>query len=326
MALVVYNLTGSPVSLAAGNPVRSIPASGSPPSCGPGVDVTSELRPSTAVDPANGVTGGLDAADYSALQAQVGSLAFEWTRDPEYLTSGLSVGGPTAGVHATSHQNGGSDEVSVAGLSGVLADAQIPSTPGVIASFRLVQSGQPTATDTLSIGADVYEADGAGANINFVIAGTAEATMDNLLAAIQASGTEDVVASKVNATTLLVQSADAPNGSAVAASPDIAIVNGLTNYASSIGDANMNTLAGRAAGAVQMSVVSLTITAAMVTAAEARVTLPFTPVAFNPVVLNTSGDIKAAGADSFTISGDDIVIALGGADIVATDVVRMIVW
>jgi len=33
--------------------------------------------------------------------------------------------------HATSHQNGGSDEISVAGLSGVLADPQVPVTENV---------------------------------------------------------------------------------------------------------------------------------------------------------------------------------------------------
>lgn len=344
MALLAYNLTGSPVALAAGTPTVTLPASSNPPNRGPAVDVTSELRPNAAVDPTNGITGGVDAAGYAALQAQAASVQFEWTRDAEYLTTGLTVGGPTAGLHAASHQNGGGDEVSVAGLSGLLADPQTAAAHaashasggadevdmvqhlGVIASFRLVQSGQPTATDTLAIGGDTYEADGAGANINFVVAGTAEGTLDNLLAAIQGSGTENIVASKLNATTLLIQSADAPNGTAVAADPSIAIVNGLTNYASSIGDANMNTLAGKAAGVVPFSVVELAITAAMVTATEARVTLPFTPVSVLPVVLSATGAIKAAGVDTFTISGDDVVIALGGADIAATDVVRLIAW
>lgn len=48
---------------------------------------------------------------------------------------GGSVIGPLAaagapGAHATSHQNGGGDEISVAGLSGVLADAQTPAAHG----------------------------------------------------------------------------------------------------------------------------------------------------------------------------------------------------
>lgn len=36
-------------------------------------------------------------------------------------------GGGVPSAHATSHQNGGADEISVAGLSGVLADAQTPA-------------------------------------------------------------------------------------------------------------------------------------------------------------------------------------------------------
>lgn len=326
MALMAFNLTGAPVALAAGG--VTLPASASPPSRSAGYNVTSELHPNAAVDPARGIAGGLDAADFTALQAQVagGSVVYEWTGDEEYLTGALSAGGPVPGIHAPSHQNGGSDEVSVAGLSGELADAQPMKDLGVIASFRLVQSGQPVAADTLVIGADTYEVDGVGANINFASGAAPEDTLDNLLAAIQASGTENVKATKISATVLDVQAADAPDGVPVASDPSIAVVNGLTNYVSSIGDANMNTLAGRAEGLSRMVAVSLAITAAMVTATEARVSLPFTPTGFLPVVLTSTGAIKAAGADTFTIDGDDIVVALGGADIVATDVVRLIVW
>ena len=38
------------------------------------------------------------------------------------------AGGGAPDAHATSHQNGGSDEISVAGLAGLLADAQTPTT------------------------------------------------------------------------------------------------------------------------------------------------------------------------------------------------------
>ena len=40
--------------------------------------------------------------------------------------SGLLADGQTPLAHATSHQNGGSDEISVTGLSGLLADSQTP--------------------------------------------------------------------------------------------------------------------------------------------------------------------------------------------------------
>lgn len=41
--------------------------------------------------------------------------------------SGLLADAQTPLTHAASHQNGGADEISVAGLSGLLADAQIPA-------------------------------------------------------------------------------------------------------------------------------------------------------------------------------------------------------
>lgn len=117
MPLLVFNLTAAPVVLAAGNPVRTIPLSASPPNRGPAVDVTSELRPSAAVDPAKGVAGGLSAANYIALQAQVGagSLAYEWTSDPEYLTATLETSGPSPGLHAATHKTaGGTDVLAIA--------------------------------------------------------------------------------------------------------------------------------------------------------------------------------------------------------------------
>lgn len=42
--------------------------------------------------------------------------------------TGLLATAQTPATHATTHQNGGSDEISVAGLSGLLADAQTPLT------------------------------------------------------------------------------------------------------------------------------------------------------------------------------------------------------
>jgi len=92
MPLLAYNLTAADVTLAAGNPVRDIPLSASPPTRGPAVNVTGELRPDiVTIDPINGVVGGLLAADFVLLQAQVasGDLEFEWTSSPEYLTGAL---------------------------------------------------------------------------------------------------------------------------------------------------------------------------------------------------------------------------------------------
>lgn len=48
----------------------------------------------------------------------------------------LGGGGGPPEAHAASHQNGGSDEISVAGLSGVLADAQTPATHNILSEHN----------------------------------------------------------------------------------------------------------------------------------------------------------------------------------------------
>jgi hypothetical protein len=63
----------------------------------------------------------LDNAKHRLLLIKDGSSWYEVARNV-----GGAGGAPAA--HATSHQNGGSDEISVAGLSGLLADAQVPMT------------------------------------------------------------------------------------------------------------------------------------------------------------------------------------------------------
>ena len=96
MSLFAYNLTGSPVALAAGSPIVTVPASAAPPARGKAYNVTAEIRPNLTVDPVNGKTGGLAASAYVLLQAQVtnGQVVFEWTSEPEYLTPGLIVSTP----------------------------------------------------------------------------------------------------------------------------------------------------------------------------------------------------------------------------------------
>ena len=299
MGLIAYNLTGSPVALAAGTPIVTLPASSNPPNKGPAVNVTSELRPNATVDPTNGITGGVAAAGFTAIQAQVaaGTIALEWTGEAEYLTGALISGGPS------------------------------PSFQGSAAVAVFTQSGQPTATDTLTVGSDVYEADGAGSNINFVIAGTAEGTLDNLLAAAIASGTEPLKWAKLSATQLVARKANEPDGSVEAGDPDIAITCGLTNWVSDVGDVNMNTLAGKAAGVYAVAHTSLTVTTAMITATSVRIAFPFTPTGFQVTCL-ASGLSFHPATDVFNIVGNDIVITLNGGagELQNGNVVHITAW
>lgn len=132
MPLFAYNLTGVPVALAAGSPVVTLPASVAPPARGTTYNVTSELRPSLAVDPVNGKAGGVEAAGFALIQqAQVtgGLIALEWTSDPEYLTTGLLVGGPVPGPHdlvSPSHTASGLTAGHVVRATGATAFAWLP--------------------------------------------------------------------------------------------------------------------------------------------------------------------------------------------------------
>lgn len=91
MALYVYNLTGNPVTLAAGNPIVILEPSPAPPARGKPYNITSKITPDLTVDPVNGKLSGLLGAAYLALQAQVlaHQIVFVWTGGPEYLTPGL---------------------------------------------------------------------------------------------------------------------------------------------------------------------------------------------------------------------------------------------
>jgi len=96
VALYAYNRTGSPVTLAAGNPAVTLSPSPNPPQPGPAYNVTAKLVPDLTVDPAHGKTSGLTAANYLALQAQVlaGLVSYAWSSLPEYLTPGLFAASP----------------------------------------------------------------------------------------------------------------------------------------------------------------------------------------------------------------------------------------
>jgi len=137
MPLLAFNLTAAPVVLTVAVPPTTLPISANPPERGPAVNVTTELRPSVAVDAGHGVAGGLSGANYVTLQAQVtaGSVAYEWTETPEYATTGLTVpGGAVPGPHAATHIPGAGDALATGstgstfciGNDGRLSDARAP--------------------------------------------------------------------------------------------------------------------------------------------------------------------------------------------------------
>jgi hypothetical protein len=197
---------------------------------------------------------------------------------------------------------------------------------GVAASAVLIQAGQPTTLDTLTIGSDVYEVDGVGSNINFALGADAEGSLDNLLAAAVASGTENLYWDKLSATQLRLRSASDAQGTITGADPSIAIdTSSMTNWSCNAGDVDMNTLAGKAAGETSLSAAVLTITTAMITAGVARISFPFTPTAFTFSAVDATGVPQAFTADTLEIDGDDVVVGLG-TDLANTDVLTVVAY
>ena len=226
---------------------------------------------------------------------------------------------------------------------------------GSIPSAAINIATDPSATNTLTIGADVYEfvtAAGSVAsdtNIAVVRGAGAAAARTALIAAINATsspnehasiflldgltpalanGTENLLADEVG-TTVRIRSADAPGGSVVAADPSIVLAEALTNAADiwNVGAVNLNTLAGKAAGILGHSVVSFPVTAAMITNGV-TVEFPFTPTHYQVQVRTSAGImIGTTSADEFVRSANGIVCTFGAGtapDAQATDIVTIV--
>lgn len=84
-------------------------------------------------------TTGSDALDPDALSDLLDGAA-----DP-FLRTSLAGGG---GAHASSHQNGGGDEIDVTGLSGVLADPQVASSLGELLDFVFIRKTSDESLNT----------------------------------------------------------------------------------------------------------------------------------------------------------------------------------
>jgi len=227
---------------------------------------------------------------------------------------------------------------------------------GVVSSCTLLFANQPTTTDTVTIGADVYEfVTAAGqvaddANLAVEIKGSAALTLVELVAGVNAAdannqhaninnvaddtpalvnGTENLVADVIG-TTMRIRSADAPGGNVVSGNPSIVLAEAITDAADiwDVGDVNMNTLSGRDQDNKRTAVAEVTITAAMITN-DLRVDFPFVPVRWSAEVHTSAGVVRPAGTDAYTIGSSGIVVAFGGGaspDIQATDVLVLQAW
>ncbi len=119
---------------------------------------------------------------------------------------------------------------------------------GEVAMVSLEMPKQPTAGDTITVGADTYEFDGIGANINVPIApdgsgyiGLAAGTRANLVTAVNNNGTENVLAMSPGGTAVVFLNADAPGGTqVVGAGPNLAFTESITDVDDVLRQTNMN--------------------------------------------------------------------------------------
>lgn len=227
---------------------------------------------------------------------------------------------------------------------------------GAVAEARLIFSAQPSHQDTIGIGGDAYEFIDTGtgtqvaddANIAVVIGGSAAATLNNLIAAINGTADEEhatvtladgttpavgigsvaVVADAIG-TDLRIRSATAAGNNPIPADPDIALAESITS-ATDIwrqGTVNLNSLSGYAAAPKREVKGSLAVTTAMLTSEPFTVvSCPFTPTGFIVQVRTSTGLCKYV-TDLFTIANDTIQCNVDGATSVAnTDTITFHVW
>ena len=185
-----------------------------------------------------------------------------------------------------------------------------------IATWTTGDGAVPTAAETITIGTDVYEWDGAGANINVVIAGTLAGSIDNLIDAIEANTTEDIsVWREGDVLFLMVVDED----------DEYEIAGTLPALAASQAADPWQSHAGQDGGG-QVAAGQIVIDAALA-ARVFTIQLPFTPTRAVFEWLTTAGVKKActathvAGTNRITVDP-----TAGGTPAAATDVLNYVAW
>lgn len=291
-------------------------------------------------DPAGGVGSSLALATNTILLragGNVQSLAIAVNQLPARLAGNLQAVGVSSAANVDSVVI--RDALGRTQMAAGSADADVvirsqgdETRNGIVAVARLFMPNQPVDTNTIGIGADVYEFDSGGGvtapNIAVTIGGSAAATRANLISAINTLGTAFVRADEVG-TAVMVRSAVTRGGSATPADPNVALTEAITDALDfwDVGNVNLNTLSGQAYAYIKQATAVLTVNAGMVTAASFFVAdFPFTPSGFTFQVRTSAGVIKLV-TDAVTIVNTAILYTLAGATQAAnTDVITITAW
>jgi len=180
---------------------------------------------------------------------------------------------------------------------------KLPEDTGHVAQACLFLATLPTDTNTVTIGSDVYEFEGVGANINVLKGASAAESRANLVIAINNEGTELVVADQPTtpATSVRIQPADRTGGTPqIGAGTSIAVSETLADAADVWNVANLNESGAPAYKQVARGVIVIT---AESLASLFTLELPFTPAVLAWSAFNASG-LPIAGKGECVINGD----------------------
>lgn len=199
---------------------------------------------------------------------------------------------------------------------------KLPEDTGHVAQACLYLATLPTDTNTVTIGSDVYEFEGAGSNINVLKGANAAASRANLVTAINTKGTEKVFADQPTtpATSVRIRPADRVGGTPqIGAGPSIAVSETLADSADVWNVANLNETGAPAYK--KMASGKIVVTAESL-ASLLTLELPFTPVVLHWAAFNTSDAPKATDCQC-GINGDylEFDFNAGSTDLIATDYV-----
>lgn len=213
-------------------------------------------------------------------------------------------------------------EVAIAAVEVELNDLQ-PGLPMINRLRALGAPGAIVATDTVTIGTDIYEfnaatppAGGTAGSIWVYQGANSAESRANLINAINGvvdaptitrdgTNVEEVVASAgITTGDVVIQSADAVGGSVIPSVTAIACSEGLTTV-TDIWDA-ANTYNGIAQSTKAIAAVTLTLTAAQIAKGDVQVYCSFTPI--SAVIVNRSRPQDEA----YTISGNAVSLTLAG--------------
>lgn len=273
-------------------------------------------------------------------------------------SAGVDVSGPTPtlqpGENAWVYNEGGTWKIA--------AVESNSGDSGTFAAARILLATTPTANDTITMGANVYEwqPNGGAVTDDAFIAVEIDGIVNsqaNLVAAVNATYNPDEHPNITNVATtapalangtenlfgeaqgpgqgVSIRSAVAPGGAEVSANPDVLLAENLTAAADvwDVGDVNLNTLGHLPAANRRHSRIGFTVTAAMITEGIRVLIFPFFVSKSGLTVQVWGGDdpfARVAGTDTVLAPGQQLVaIVFGGGiapDIQAGDVLILDAW